>query len=167
MAQGKLLTDLRTAGEAGDVHRTVDLDSTEDCHGIVGHRGGVERFGLGRQWRSARPGVVEGDEAVAVGQAVELELPRLHGIGETAEEQHVRSGTTRLDPEGSVSTRVDAAAERFRRRPGRHAGSVNRCAMHVGHNATRYTGVIRLLPDPAVPKPGEELAIRQPLTLGR
>ena len=162
MAQGKLLTDLRTAGEAGDVHRTVDLDSTEDCHGIVGHRGGVERFGLGRQWRSARPGVVEGDEAVAVGQAVELELPRLHGIGETAEEQHLMSGTTRLDPEGSVATRVDAAAERFRRRPGRHAGSVNRGAMQVGHDATCDTGVIRLLSDPAVPSRATSVASSPP-----
>ena len=124
MAQGQLLTDLRTAGEAGNVHRTVDPDSTEDRRGVLRHRGGVERFGLGRQWRSARAGVVESDEAVAVGQAVELELPRLDGIRETAEEQHIRSDATCLDPEGSVSTCVDVAAKGFRRRRARHAGSV-------------------------------------------
>ena len=35
MTQGQLLTDLRTAGEAGNVHRTVDPDSTEDRRGVL------------------------------------------------------------------------------------------------------------------------------------
>ena len=124
VAQGQLLADLRAAGEAGDVHRTVDPNCMEDRCGVIRHRGGVEGFGLGRQGRSARAGVVEGDEAVAVGQAVELELPRLDGIRETAQEKHIRSDATCLDPEGSVSARVDVAAKGSRRRRARHAGSV-------------------------------------------
>jgi hypothetical protein len=57
---------------------------------------------LGNGVRPA-PRVVEGREAVAVGQAVELELPGLGGIAEPGDEQDVRSVAAALDPELSVA----------------------------------------------------------------
>jgi hypothetical protein len=55
--------------------------------GVVGHRLHRERSG----WHGGptRSPVVEGGQAVAVGQPVELELPGFDGVAQTPDQQHV------------------------------------------------------------------------------
>ena len=62
MSQGQLLTDLRPPEKPATWTGPSTPTAAEDRRGVLRHRGGVERLGLWRQWRSARAGVVEGDE---------------------------------------------------------------------------------------------------------
>jgi hypothetical protein len=49
--------------------------------------------------RAPRPAIVEGGEAVALGESVERWLPGLGGIAEPGDDQHVGALATALDPE--------------------------------------------------------------------
>ena len=53
---------------------------------------------------SRHTAIVESDEPVAVGEAVELWLPRLGWIAEPRNQQHIRALSTALDPELDVAS---------------------------------------------------------------
>jgi hypothetical protein len=100
VAQGQLLGDGAFHGEAGDVGR-ANAERLEDRGRVVGHRLG--RDGARRQHRPARAPVVEGGQAVAVGEPVELELPGLDGAAQASDQQHVRSLADLLGPDVEVT----------------------------------------------------------------
>jgi hypothetical protein len=86
VAERQLLGDDAAAGETGHM-RGGDIERAQHPGRVVGHRLDQERcFG---HRRPARPAVVERSQAVAVGQPVELELPRLDRVPEAADQKHV------------------------------------------------------------------------------
>ena len=98
--QCQLLADDAAAREAGHV-RGRDVESAQDRGGVVGHHLHGRRS-VGHP-RAARAAVVEGRQPVAVGQPVELELPRLDGVAEAADQQDVRSLAHLLGPDVQVT----------------------------------------------------------------
>jgi hypothetical protein len=93
----------------------------EDRGRVVGHQRRRDRPG----WHggAARPAVVEGGQAVAVGQPIQLELPGLDGVARAADEQDVRSLADLLGPDLEVAG-VDV---------GTHGLAFLRLAVPVGH----------------------------------
>jgi hypothetical protein len=69
--------------------------------GVVCHHAGRER--ACGQGRAPGPAVVEGGEAIAIGEPVELRLPRFGGVAQPGDEQDVRSGSVALDPKLGVA----------------------------------------------------------------
>ena len=100
MAKSQLLRDQAASGEAGDVCGR-DVERAQDRGGVVGHHRHRQRL-LGQR-RAAGAAVVGGDQPVAVRKAVELRLPRLGGVAEPAEEDHVRSLSDLLDVDLDVA----------------------------------------------------------------
>ena len=110
MAERQLLGDDAAAGEAGDVGGS-DVERAQDRGGVVGHLLDRDRtFGHRGPSRAA---VVERGQPVPVREPVELELPRLDGVAEAADEQHVRPQpdlvdvdleAVRLDHRGRLSS---------------------------------------------------------------
>jgi hypothetical protein len=72
-----------------------NVERSQDAGGVVRHRFYRHRT-FGHRGPS-RPTVVEGSQPVAVGEPVELELPRLDGVAEAADEKHVGSLARLLD----------------------------------------------------------------------
>jgi hypothetical protein len=96
VAEGELLRDDAAAREACDVGGT-HVEGAQHPRGVVGHclyRG----WPLGHHC-AARSAVVEGGQAVAVGESVELELPRLDGVSKPADQEHFRSLADLLGPD--------------------------------------------------------------------
>ena len=62
-----------------------------------------------QKWRSRHAAIVESDDAVAVGEAVELRLPRLSRIAQPRDQQHIRALSTALDPQLDVADRYPLA----------------------------------------------------------
>jgi hypothetical protein len=78
-----------------------NLERSQDLGGVVGQH--LYRDRAGWHGGPARPPVVEGGQAVAVGQPVQLELPRLHGVAQAPNQQHVRSLADLLGPDVEVT----------------------------------------------------------------
>jgi hypothetical protein len=77
--------------------RRRDLEHAKDAGRVVCHRSHRDgAFGHGRATCSA---VVEGGDAVPVQETVELELPRLDGVPQTADEEHVGPFADLLGPD--------------------------------------------------------------------
>ena len=68
---------------------------------VVGHH--LDRDRAAGHGGPTRPAVVERGQAVAVGEPVELELPRLDGVAQAADEQNVRSFADLLGPDVEVT----------------------------------------------------------------
>jgi hypothetical protein len=100
MPESKLLGDDAAARESGDVGRG-DVELSEDAGGVIGHH--LHRDRPSRHRGPARPPVVERRQPVAVGEAIELELPRLDGVSESADKQDVRSSADLLGPDVEVA----------------------------------------------------------------
>jgi hypothetical protein len=102
MAERQPLGDDAAAREARDVGGG---DRERPQHGgrVVGHR--LDRGHPCRHRRAARAAVVEGGHAVAVREAVELELSGLDGVAEAADQQHVGPGADLLDVDVEVAGR--------------------------------------------------------------
>jgi hypothetical protein len=94
------LADDAAAGEARHV-RGPDGAGVEDGGRVVGHRLHGSRA-IGHRRPAGSP-IVEGGHAVAVPQSVQLELPRLHGVAEAADQQDVGSLTDLLGPNVEVA----------------------------------------------------------------
>jgi hypothetical protein len=94
VAKRQLLRDGASHREAGDVG-AWHVERAQDAAGVVGHR--LDRAPRIGHRRAPRPAVVERGQAVAVGERVELKLPRLDGVAEAADEQHVGSVPDLLD----------------------------------------------------------------------
>jgi hypothetical protein len=65
----------------------LNLERAQQRGGVVGHHGNRERT-VGQRG-APRPAVVERDQAIAVREAVQLELPSIGGIAEPGDEQDV------------------------------------------------------------------------------
>ena len=100
MAQRQLLRDQAAPGETGDV-RGRDVERAQHRGGVVGHHRHRQRL-LGQR-RAPRAAVVEGGQPVPVGQPVELRLPRLGGVAQPAQEEHVRPLSDLLDVDLDVA----------------------------------------------------------------
>lgn len=100
VAERQLLRDDAAAGEAGD-EGGANVERAEDTGRVVRHHlHGDGSFG---PCRPPRPAVVEGGQAVAVGEPVELELPRLDGVAGAADQQDVRSFADLFSPDVEVA----------------------------------------------------------------
>ena len=99
VAQRQLLGDDAAAREAGHVGG-CNVDGFEDGGRVVRHHLHGDRP---RHHRPACAPVVERGQAVAVHEAVELELPRLDGVAETADEQDVRPLPDLLGPDVEIT----------------------------------------------------------------
>jgi hypothetical protein len=96
VAERQLLRDDAAARKAGDVGG-ANVKRSQDAGGVVRHRlHGDGAFGHGGP---TGPAVVERGQAVAVGEPIELELPRLDGVPRAADQQHVRSFADLLGPD--------------------------------------------------------------------
>jgi hypothetical protein len=82
--------------EAGDVGG-ANVERAEDSGRVVRHH--LHGDGASGHRRAAGAAVVEGGQAVAVGECVELELPRLDGVAAAADQQDVRSFADLLGPD--------------------------------------------------------------------
>jgi hypothetical protein len=91
---------MRPAHREADDVGARDLQRAQQRGGVVGHRGHRQRP-LGQR-RAPRTAVVEGGDAVAVREPVELGLPRLGGIAQPGDEQDVGSLPSALGPELDV-----------------------------------------------------------------
>ncbi len=100
MAERQLLGDDAAPREAGDVGGR-NAERPEDLGGIVGHH--LRRDRTPRHRRPPCPPVVEGSQAVAVGEPVELELPRLDGVARSADEQDVGTLADLLGPDVEIT----------------------------------------------------------------
>jgi hypothetical protein len=69
--------------------RGPDAEGVQDGGRVVGHH--LDRHRAVGHCRPAGAPVVEGGHAVAVGQPVELELPRFDGVAASADQQDVGS----------------------------------------------------------------------------
>jgi hypothetical protein len=74
-----------------------NLERPQDLGGVVGHH--LRRDRTPRHRGAAGAPVVEGGQAVAVGQPIELELPRLDGVARPPDEQDVWSLADLLGPD--------------------------------------------------------------------
>jgi hypothetical protein len=106
----------RATREPGDVRRR-DVEPGEHPRRVVGEHFHGER--AARHRSAARAAVVERSDAVAVGEPVELELPRLDGVAEAPDQQHVRPRADLLDVDVEVVGRDEA---------GRVRGDRHRCS---------------------------------------
>jgi hypothetical protein len=94
-------------------------ERSEDAGRVVGHL--LHRDRSVRHGGPARAPVVEGGQAVAVGQPVELELPGLDGVAQATDEQGVGSLADLLGPDveatgAHVLTHPQYSCGRSRRR---------------------------------------------------
>jgi hypothetical protein len=94
VAERQLLGDDAAAGEAGDVGGG-NVERAQDPGGVVGHL--LHRDRTRGHRGPSRAAVVERGHPVPVGEPAELELPRLDGVAEAADEQDVRSKPDLLD----------------------------------------------------------------------
>ena len=92
----QLLGGHAAAREPDDVG-SLDPELVEDGGGVVGHAGHRE-WGVGQR-RAADPAVVEGDGAVAGGEPLLLERPRLGRVAETGDQQDWRAIASVVHPE--------------------------------------------------------------------
>jgi hypothetical protein len=88
-----------------------DLQRPQDLGRVVGHQ--LRRDRSVRHGGAARAAVVEGGEAVAVGQPIQLELPGLDGVAQAADKQDVGSLADLLGPDVEVAGR-DVGAHHVR-----------------------------------------------------
>ena len=110
MSQRHLLRGGAAPGEPSDVG-ALDAERARQGGGVVGHVD--DREAVGHHGRAARAPRIEGREPVAVGEAVELEGPRLGRVAEAGEQDHVGSFAALVDPELDVAG-GDHALERGR-----------------------------------------------------
>jgi hypothetical protein len=96
VAKRELLRDRASHREACDVD-CGRVQRVQERGRVVGH-GRRRQCPVGQRRASDAP-VVEGGQAVAVGQPVELVLPRLGGVAEPGDQQHVGPVAAALDPE--------------------------------------------------------------------
>ncbi len=74
-----------------------NLDRAEEVRRVFGYR--LHGEGSCGHYRPPRSTVVEGEQAIAVREPAELELPGLHGVAQSADEQGVRFLARLFGPE--------------------------------------------------------------------
>jgi hypothetical protein len=116
MAQREVLRGQAAAGEPADVG-VGDAERPHECGGVVGHVHDGEA--VGRHRRPTGTAVVERGDAIAVGEPVELERPRLGGVGEPGDQDDVGSRAALVDPQLDVADADVADAGRGGRRTAR------------------------------------------------
>jgi hypothetical protein len=100
LPERQLLCDGASHREAGDVGGG-NFEGSEDGGRVIRHD--LRRDRALRQRGSPCPTIVEGGHAVAVGEAIQLELPRLDGVAEAPDQQDVRSFADLLGPDVEVT----------------------------------------------------------------
>jgi hypothetical protein len=108
VAKRELLGNEAAPGEARHVCGG-DVERSHDRGRVVRHR--LDRDRTFRHRRPTRPPVVERSDPIAVGESVELELPRLDGVTQATDQKDVRSLANLLGPDVELA-RPDVVAHR-------------------------------------------------------
>jgi hypothetical protein len=75
----------------------VNVERPQNLRRIVRHH--FRGYRTLRHHRATCPAVVERDQTVAIGEPVELELPRLHSVSGAADEQHIWASAQLIGPD--------------------------------------------------------------------